>query len=47
MKPIPEAIVEKTWQEVAGFRMVFMRDKSKSLIWEEKLFETLENAMKA
>lgn len=51
--PIDPTKLEQRWGRFLRigrkreFRMVFMRDKSKSLIWEEKLFETLENAIKA
>lgn len=51
--PINSIKLEQRWGRFlrigrkVEFRMVFMKDKAKSLFWEEKLFETLENAMKA
>ena len=43
--------LEQSWSRFlrigrkSDFRMVFMRDKIKSLPWEEKLFETLKNSI--
>jgi superfamily II DNA/RNA helicase len=49
--PIDPTKLEQRWGRFlrigrkSEFRMVFMRDKSKSLIWEEKLFDKLKDTI--